>query len=161
PARRAERESRARARRPGLRDGLRRGHDDGRREGAAQRPEGAGGVPRGIAPLQSIRVPLAFTTRSYFASSVFTNAPNCSGVVGAGSAISVAIRALSSGDARASTKARFSRAVTSACRCAGPNRPNQVPTSKPGSPDSATVGSSGIAVERLAVVTAIAFSLPV
>src|SRR5574341_1339708 len=42
----------------------------------------------------------------------------------------------------------------------GAHRPYQVLMLKPGRPDSATVGTSGKAEERLAVVTAMARSLP-
>ena len=50
--------------------------------------------------------PLAFTTRSYFANSAFTNAPNCVGVAAAFSTISIATRAFRSGDPSASANAR-------------------------------------------------------
>src|SRR5438105_12386471 len=43
---------------------------------------------------------------------------------------------------------------------AGARRPNQVSTSKPGSPDSATVGNSAALATRCALVTATPRSLP-
>ena len=43
---------------------------------------------------------------------------------------------------------------------AGPVRPNHDEASKPGTPDSATVGTSGKPTERFRLVTAIALSLP-
>ena len=69
-----------------------------------------------------------------------------------------------SGEASASTNALFSRAVDSAGRCAGredaePGVDVEARQAEP-APASAIVGTSGIALERVAVVTASAFSLP-
>ena len=118
PAGRAERQPRAAAGRPRLRDGVRRDHDERRGQAAAQRPEGARGLPGRVssaapcsAASRSAFAPDAFTTLSYLASSPLTKAANCSGVVGEGSASNVASRALISGEASASMKALFSRCV--------------------------------------------------
>ena len=80
---------------------------------------------------QSTRAPEAFTTFSYFASSLAMNAPNCSGVLATGSAISVAKRVLASGEFSAATKAWLSLATTSLGVAAGATRPHQVSISKP------------------------------
>jgi hypothetical protein len=95
----------------------------------------------------SIRAPEALTTFSYLPSSLFTNAANRSGGLAIDSAKRPAKRAFSSFDSIASTKALFSRAVTSGGRCAGPKMPNQVsmskrarPSERPGLGDRRHVG---------------------
>ena len=57
-------------------------------------------------------------------------------------------------------RSRFSRSTTGAGVPAGARIPNHPITSKPGSTVSATVGTSGNAVERCLDVTARARSLP-
>src|SRR6185369_13479363 len=52
------------------------------------------------------------------------------------------------------------RSTTSLGMPFGPTMPNQAVVSKPGNPDSAMVGTSGIAGDRLAVVTASARTRP-
>ena len=57
--------------------------------------------------------PLSLTTRSYLARSRFMKSSNCSGVLGAGSAIRLPKRVLTSGDFKASTNAVLSFWTTS------------------------------------------------
>ena len=65
-----------------------------------------------------------------------------------------------SGMLSAFTISALSRLTISGGVPAGANTPCHEPTSKPGNPDSASVGTSGAIDERLAVVTASARSLP-
>ena len=87
------------------------------------------------------------------------NWPNCSGVVGTGSAISWAKRCCVSGAFSASVKAALSRPITSAGVLAGATRPHQVSTSKP-LMVSAMAGTPGSRGEGRALVTASALILP-
>ncbi len=87
------------------------------------------------------------------------NWPNCSGLLGAGSAISNAKRDFTSGLCRAWVNAVLSLRTVSAGVAAGTTRPHQVSMLKPGRV-SATVGTSGMVAVRCAVVTASALSLP-
>src|SRR5947199_7416458 len=54
----------------------------------------------------------------------------------------------------------FNRSTIGPGVAAGANSPNQVTTSKPGTPDSATVGTSGNTDHRCLLVTARSFTLP-
>ena len=58
------------------------------------------------------------------------------------------------------TSSAFSRAIASGGVLAGATTAIHTPASKPGKPDSATVGTSGRCAERVAPVCAITFSLP-
>src|SRR5690606_9191318 len=108
---------------------------------------------------QSTFAPVAFTTCSYLANSAFMKAPNCSGVVGTGSAKRAAKRACVSGALSAATKAWFSLSRVAVGVPAGATRPHQVSIEKPLSV-SATGGASGRKGLRCSVVTANALSLP-
>ena len=77
-----------------------------------------------------------------------------------GSAPISAMRFLNSGDWMILTISALSLATMSFGVAAGASTPNQVPMSKPFRPASSSVGTSGSADERLAVVTARALSLP-
>src|ERR1022692_2163129 len=131
-------------------------------EAGGEKPTSLAKGPAAIA--HSMRAPEALTTRSYLASSALTKAAKRSGDIGIGSAKKAARRARISLDSIASTKALFRRSVVCAGSRAGPKIPNQVSTSNLARPTdlpaSAIVGTSGMALERAAVVTASALSRP-
>ena len=95
-----------------------------------------------------------------FAISDWMNLPNWAGESGAVSAPSRASLALTSVSVSARAISALSLATMSGGVAAGTSTPNQVLISKSRTPDSATVGTSGVAGERFAVDTAIARSLP-
>ena len=100
------------------------------------------------------------TIFAYFAFSARTNASNCSGVVGAGSAPCAFNLSLASSDPSHRTISALSLRTISGGVPAGTKIPYHVEMSNPGTPTSAIVGKSGASDERFAVVTANAFSLP-
>ena len=67
---------------------------------------------------------------------------------------------MTSGSRKASVTALFKVSKIFGGRFAGPNNPNQPCALKPGYPDSATVGTSGVTAERLAPVIAKTFKRP-
>src|SRR4051812_10293413 len=92
-------------------------------------------------------------TRDHFAISARTNGPNCAGPWPIGVTPNSARRALICGDWIVLINAVLSTATTVSGVRAGASTPYQVPVSTPGSPDSASVGTSGSAGERRALVT--------
>src|SRR5882672_3064895 len=125
--------------RVGLESILFRDRQHGRRiQAAAQQHDG---LPR--ISHQSTRAPEAFTTGAHFAISLFTNAPNCSCVIGMKRAPSLGRRAWISGDCMIFSVSAFQRRTISCGVPAGAKKPTQLVTAKPGSAASATVGRSG------------------
>src|SRR5262245_15944690 len=108
----------------------------------------------------SALAPDFLTTADHLVSSRSMVAAYSSGVVGRGSVPSLAMRSMVSGAASASRSAVLSLAMIGAGVPAGATIPYCSTTSKPGRAASATVGTSGKAGERLALVTASARTLP-
>src|SRR5215813_7358542 len=77
-----------------------------------------------------------------------------------GSKVSLARRSATSGLLRASTTSRLILSASAAGVAGGATSANQVTERKPGSPDSASVGTSGTTGERSALPTARIFTLP-
>ena len=65
-----------------------------------------------------------------------------------------------SGDCKTFTTSAFSFSMIGFGVAAGAMSPSQIRPSYPATPDSATVGTSGVTVERFLPVVAIALSLP-
>src|SRR6218665_456646 len=86
--------------------------------------------------------------------------PKASGVFHAAAKPWASNLSFTSGSASAFFSSALRRAITSGGVPAGASRPFRAIAPEPGRPDSATVGSSGAAPERLALVTASALSLP-
>src|SRR6185436_3977381 len=96
----------------------------------------------------------AFTARPHFAASAATNLAASSSDCGAGTRPMPWMRSLRSGALIAATISAFSFCSTSRGVPAVVKRPYHPYASKPGRPDSATVGTSGIWGERFAPDTA-------
>src|SRR5689334_24995858 len=107
-------------------------------------------------------MPAVLTKVSQRLISLLKNARNWAGVLGPiVSDVSAESRSLISGTLTISVAA-WLRARMIACGVrAGANNPYQLTSSNPGTPDSARVGRSGNARERVRLVTASARSLPV
>ncbi len=101
-----------------------------------------------------------FTTSDHFTTSALTIAAKSSGESATISAPSAPSFSRTSGSARIFTISVFSRFTIAGGVPAGAKTPCHEPTSKPGSPDSVSVGTSGAISDRFAVVTASALSLP-
>src|SRR5438105_8527388 len=135
------------------------GTNHGHVAGAA--PEPAPQTPDGRLPRRySGVVPASFISLDHFAWSARMKRANSSGVLPAGSAPRTSIFSRTS--LIASTRFTSAEALATLAFgvAAGASRPNQPTASYPYKPDSATVGRSGKVSERLAPVTASAFSLP-
>ena len=91
------------------------------------------------------------------------NAENSAGVIGMGSEPNARICLITAGSFSTLTKAALSLAITSGGVPPGATMPNQPVDSKPGSPDSAKVGISGICgnrvAEEIAIVTILLASI--
>lgn len=102
----------------------------------------------------------AFTTGRQRSISAAMCVPRASGGASTAAPPSFSNRAFTSAEASALLISSFSRAVTFGSMPAGPVTPYHWSASKPGTPDSATVGSSGKASERFALETASARRRP-
>src|SRR5437899_1394008 len=108
----------------------------------------------------SARAPESFTTFAHFGiSRAMYSAKSC-GVPVASSAPSDSSRSRRSRMRSARTMSALSRSTRAPRVAAGTTTPCQVIASKPGTPDSELVGSSGTVAERCAAVTASARSRP-
>src|SRR6185295_16511206 len=96
----------------------------------------------------------AFTAGAHFAASAATNLAASSSDCGAGTSPMPWMRSLRSGELTAPTISAFSFCSTSRGVPAVVKSPYHPYASKPGRPDSATVGTSGICGERFAPDTA-------
>src|SRR6187431_1426088 len=100
---------------------------------------------------------ITFAQRDF---SLAMNWPNCSGVIGRTSAPAPSRRVFISGVARIFVIASCNAVTISFGVLAAATMPWNEPVSKPGYPDSATVGRSGAALKRLALEIARALSFP-
>src|SRR5690349_18164649 len=114
----------------------------------------------GTAARQCTCAPEIFTTFNHLACSDLMYAANSSGVLPESSAPSEARRSPTSGDFSVCAMSALSFAMIAGGVFAGTKTPYQPTTSKPRTPDSATVGNSGIRGERRAPVMPIARSFP-
>src|ERR1044072_5627243 len=108
----------------------------------------------------SALAPEEATIGPHFSASDLMKAANESGPDSAGSEPSAISRSRISGNFITAPISRPSVCTMSPGVCAGATMPYQRNASKPGMPDSATVGISGASDERLAVDTARPFSVP-
>src|SRR5258708_7839868 len=109
---------------------------------------------------QSTQAPGSPPTIRHFSYSMGTYAPECSGVPPIGSAPSSIMRDSTALSTMMSFTALLSDAITGCDVPRGAKKPNQEPASKPGNPESATVGVSGSERERTLLLTAIATRFP-
>src|SRR3712207_6122790 len=98
--------------------------------------------------------PDSLTTLPHLTISSLRKAENCSGVPLSTVAPSAAIFSRTSGICSTRTTSVFRRLTIGSAVPAFTRKPNQVLDSKPGKPDSATVGTSGRSETRLVAVTA-------
>src|SRR5262249_14282750 len=112
-------------------------------------------------PHQSARMLLSFTTLPERCIWESSHAANPSGVPTTRSMPSVSVRSLrTSGRLKARTSSAWNLSMTGLGVPAGANTPHHASAENPGSPCSASAGTSGSARERVSPVTAIARSLP-
>jgi len=102
----------------------------------------------------------ARATFSHFTSFALMKASNCSGVPPTGSTPWLFRRSVMSGSFSTRFISAFTLPTMSRASPAGPSSPYQVSTSKPLSPDSSMVGTSGTAAERFSPDMASARSRP-
>src|SRR6185436_11693875 len=105
-------------------------------------------------------MPASFTTRVHFSVSFATKAVISAGFMRITSAPSSSKRLRVSGESRIKFISLYKRSSTGCGVPAGARMPHQLVTSKPGTPPSAIVGTSGMAGLRCAPLTPSAFSLP-
>src|SRR5262249_23099527 len=111
-------------------------------------------------PHSRMVMPASLMTGPHLSISVFRNVASSAGVELTTTTPSCSSRALVVGSFSAATVSAWIFAMTSGEVLAGAKNAYQEDTSKPGTPDSASGGRSGIAGVRLAVVTASPRSLP-
>src|SRR5688572_12665446 len=105
-------------------------------------------------------MPASFTPRDHFSVSFATNDVISAGGMRMASAPSSSKRLRMSGESRTRPTSRYRRSSTGRGVPTGATMPHQLLTSKPGTPASAMVGTSGIAALRFALLTPSALSLP-
>src|SRR3954453_8433627 len=98
-----------------------------------------------------MRIFFSRTIVVHFCSSLCTLAARTSGPPPTGSLPTLKKPSLTSGGASAALTLLFKRSTTGLGVPAGANKPNQTEDSKPGTADSAIVGSSGSTGDRLLV----------
>src|SRR4051794_3495956 len=113
-----------------------------------------------VISFQSTFAPELLTTLRIFWISANTNVRNSSGVVVSTLTPASTRRLRASEELRALTISVLRRATIGFGMPAGPNTQNHEVISNPGTPDSAIVGTSGSAAERLLLDTAIARMRP-